>query len=128
MGDELQTPWSRARKRRSKAQEERLSALPGGQTGVNSGRLWRWRRDGRIRNFLVECRTNEKPTVRSYRIEYDEFQEIRQDAAKTPPGLLPAMQIDILDLKLMVVDLDVFMEREERLLHLEAQLEAIERM
>jgi len=79
-----------------------------------------------VRRFLVECRTTEKPTTRSYRIEYDEFQNIRQDASKTPPGLLPAMQLDILDLKLMIVDLDVFIEREERLIYLEAQLDAIE--
>lgn len=123
---DLETPWARARKARSQAQEERLSALPGGQKGVNSGRFWRWRRDGQVRRFLVECRTTEKPTTRSYRIEYDEFQNIRQDASKTPPGLLPAMQLDILDLKLMIVDLDVFIEREERLIYLEAQLDAIE--
>jgi len=36
------------------------------------------------------------------------------------------MQIDILDLKLMVIDLDVFIDREERLIYLEAQLEALQ--
>lgn len=125
--DPLSTPWSRARKVRSQAQEERLGTLPGGQKGMNSGRVWRWKRDGQLRNFLVECRTNEKPTVKSYRIAYDEFQDIRKEASMVPPGLLPAMQIDILDLKLMVVDLDAFVDREERLIYLEAQVEALSR-
>jgi hypothetical protein len=78
-----------------------------------------------VRRFLVECRTNEKPTTKSYRIDYEEFQNIRKEASMVPPGLLPAMQIDILDLKLMVVDLDVFIEREERMIHLEAQVEEL---
>jgi hypothetical protein len=124
---DLPTPWERARKTRSRAQEERLGALPGGQQGVNSGRFWRWKRDGQLRRFLVECRTNEKPTTKSYRIDYDEFQDIRKEASQVPPGLLPAMQIDIRDLKLMLVDLDVFMEREERLFQMEAQLDEINR-
>jgi hypothetical protein len=112
----METPWTKARKRRHVRQEERLDELHGGQKGINSGRHWRWPRDGKIGNFLIECRDTQH---RSYSVSYDEFQNIARQANKTPPGLLPAMQVDILDLSLMVVRLVDWEDREMRLAALE---------
>jgi hypothetical protein len=50
-----------------------LGQLEGGRTQVNSGRFWNFKRDGKIYEFLIEARTNEKPSVKSYRIEKDEW-------------------------------------------------------
>jgi hypothetical protein len=116
----MDTPWTRARKQRSEKQESRIGKMEGGRKQVNSGRFWRWKRDGILHSFLVEARTTE---VESYRIEKKEFQQIRKQAFQTPPGLLAAMQIDIQDLQLMVTELSVFQERELRLVELETRLE-----
>jgi len=108
----LETPWSQARKKRHVRQEARLDDLYGGKSGVNSGRHWRWKRDGRMGAFLIECRDTQK---RSYSLGYDEFQAITRQAHGTPPGMLPAMQIDILDLSLFVMRLVDHEDREMRL-------------
>jgi hypothetical protein len=108
----LETPWNKARKQRYVKQEERLNKLQGGRSGINSGRHWRWKRDGTVGGFLVECRETQK---RSYTISYDEFQAITRQAYQTPPGMLPAMQIDIMDLSLFVTRLVDHDEREIQL-------------
>jgi hypothetical protein len=104
----LDRPWSRARKTRNALQEAALSSLRGGERQVNSGRIWRWRRDVRLGNLLIEARTTE---AKSYRIDYDEFQALTKEAYSTPPGCLPGMQIDIRDLQLICLrftDFDAF--------------------
>jgi hypothetical protein len=98
----IDTPWQRAGKKRYEKQEDRLDTLHGGRKGVNSGRHWRWKRDGTMGQFLVECRDTQ---ARSFSIGYDEFQTITRQANAQPPGYLPAMQIDILDLSLFVMRL-----------------------
>lgn len=108
----MDTPWTRAKKERHVKQEERLDKLHGGKKGINSGRHWRWKRDGTLGNFLVECRDTQ---ARSFSISYDEFQTITRQANATPPGFLPAMQIDILDLSLFVMRLVDHEDREIRL-------------
>ena len=113
------TPWQRARRARHVKQEQRLGKMPGGEQGVNSGRLWRFKRDGRLYGFLIEARTTE---ASSYRVEYDEFQRVQRDAYRTPPGLLPAMQIDIRDQQLMLIRLADFQSLMLRLRNMEAQL------
>lgn len=116
----METPWSRVRKGRSQAQEERIGRLPGGSKQVNSGRMWRWKRDGILHEFLIEARTTNKG---SYRIEREEFLDIRKQALQTPPGLLPGMQIEIQDLDLMVMELEAFQDLYLRLIELEARVE-----
>jgi hypothetical protein len=89
----MQTPWDQARRKtRSMRQEERLGQMSSGKAQVNSGRHWRWKRDGIVHEFLIEARTTEAD---SYRIERKEFLDIQKQALQTPPGLLPGMQIDI---------------------------------
>jgi len=125
MSDGLDTPWSRARKTRSRVQEESLGRQPGGTQQPASGRFWNRKRDGVRYEFLIEARTNEKTSVRSYRISYDEFKRIAREAQQTPPGLVPAMQIQILDLELFTVKKEDFFAVYERMLLLEAQVDAI---
>lgn len=119
----IETPWNRAKKSRSTRQEQRLGKLEGGTQTPSSGRLWRWHRDGKLREFLIEARTTEK---RSYAIDRDEWSHIRHEALKTPPGLLPGMQIDIQDLSLIAIELTHFQDLYARLIDLEAQVEAHE--
>jgi len=118
-----ETPWARAKDKRSQKQEKRISEMEGGAPQVNSGRLWRWKRDARLHNFLIEARTTDKE---SYRIEKREFLQMRKDALQTPPGLLPGMQIDIQELHLMVVELNAFQELSLRVIELETLLEKTE--
>lgn len=120
----LETPWQRAKtKTKSQRQEERLGKMDGGKAQVNSGRFWRWKRDARLHNFLIEARTTD---AGSYRIERSEFIEIRKQARQTPPGLLPAMQIDLGDLHLMVTELQAFQDAQMRIIELEEQLELLQ--
>jgi hypothetical protein len=115
----IKTPWQRARKRRSVEQENNLATLPGGEKGVNSGRFWRFKRDGRLWEFLIEARTTEN---KSYSIEHDEFKQIERDAFRTPPGLLPGMQIDIRGLQLVVIRLNDFQEMQMEMDSLRSRL------
>src|SRR4051812_19158106 len=118
----METPWVRARKRRSQSQEERNGKIPGGSKQINSGRIWRFKRDNKLYDFLVESRTNEKPSVKSYRIEKDEFLQIENEAFATPPGLLPAMQVDIQDLQLMVIRFTHFQQLLKTIIDQEAEI------
>lgn len=112
----METPWTRARKLRSQLQEERLNTLPGGQKSVNSGRFWRWPRDGRIYDFLIEARTNEKPGTKGYRIDKQEFLDLKRQAIREPGGMLPAMQITMDELDLIVIELNTFHDMLARLM------------
>lgn len=116
----MDTPWARAKANRaSEQQERRLSKMPEGQRQVNSGRLWRWKRDGIVWNFLVEARTTE---AGSYRVDKKEFQKIRREAITTPPGLKPAMQVDLDELSLWVMELSDWEAVYTRLIELESRL------
>lgn len=117
-----ETPWARARKTKSQRQEERLGKMEGGSQQTNSGRFWRWKRDAILHNFLIEARTTD---AGSYRIDRKEFLEIRKEARTTPPGLLPAMQIDLGDLHLMVTELSAFQDAQMRLIELEGIVERL---
>lgn len=119
----METPWQRAKgKTKSQRQEERIGAMEGGQKQVNSGRFWRFKRDAILHNFLIEARTTD---AGSYSVSRKEFISMRQEARKTPPGLLPAMQIDLGDLHLMVIELQAFQDMSMRVIELEEQLEAL---
>lgn len=120
----MDKPWDRARKTKSQLQEDRLGRMEGGKKQVNSGRTWLSKRDAVLRNFLIEARTTDKG---SYRIEEAEWLDIRKQSFQTPPGLLPAMQIDFTRTHLMVIELAAHEEREVRLMELEARVERYER-
>jgi hypothetical protein len=119
--ESLQTPWTRARKLRYEIQEQRLNDLPGGQKGINSGRLRPFKRDGRIYDFLIEARINQKPGAKTATISKQEFQELRRQALVQPGGMKPGMQITIDDLDLMVIDLRDFTDMYNLLVELSAR-------
>lgn len=106
------TPWQKQLKPKHQRQEENLGNRPGGQRQPASGRIWRFARDVKLMGFLIEARTTEKP---SYRISLEEWLAIEQQAHMTPPGCLPAMQIDIQGHSLIVTRLVDFEDRENRL-------------
>jgi hypothetical protein len=116
----MNTPWSRARKLRTAQQEKKLGQMEGGSQQINSGRFWHSRRDAKLFDFLIEARTTE---AESYRIQKEEWIQIRKDALREPLGLKPAIQITIGDLDLVVIELDHFQDMNIRLVALEAQLE-----
>jgi hypothetical protein len=120
----METPWTRARKSKHELQEARLGQMEGGERQVNSGRLWRWKRDGKLHNFLIEARTTDKA---SYSISKEEFLKIRKEAFQTPPGLLAGMLIEIQDLRLVAVEEGAFQDSMLRLFELEALVEKYER-
>jgi hypothetical protein len=114
----LETPWTRARKLKSQAQEERLNKIPGGQKGVNSGRFKRFPRDGRIYDFLIEARTNEKRGAKSARIDKAEWLDLKKQALQQPGGMKPAFQITIDEVDLIVIELNDFNDMQARLIML----------
>jgi len=117
----LETPWKRARKLRYQIQEERLNDLPGGQKGINSGRFRPFKRDGRIYDFLVETRINQKPGAKTATINKQEFQQLMREAITQPGGMKPAMQVTIDDLDLIVISLSDFTDMYNTLVELAAR-------
>lgn len=101
----LKPPWQRATERRYEAQERRTAKKPGARAQLNSGRTWSGLRDVKqaspIAHVLIDNKTTE---ATSYRITEDDFAKLKRDANRTPPGCLPAFQIDIRDLHLMVIE------------------------
>lgn len=118
----LDTPWQRAKKTRSQRQEERLGNMPGGQKQNNSGRFWRWKRDTILHNFLIEARDTEAD---SYSVKRKEFHQIKKEALQTPPGLLPAIQVDFTNLHLIVIELAAFQDMNMEILELRAKLDRL---
>jgi len=96
----LETPWDRANaQRKSGRQEKKIGDKPGGRKQVNSGRHWPFKRDARLNGYLVEARTTD---AGSYRILKAEFEKMANEAILTPPGLLPAMAVDLGGLELFI--------------------------
>ncbi len=119
-----ETPWVKARaNQRSKRQETKLAAMPGGRKQLNSGRHWFAKRDVTLNGHLVEARTTESA---SYTISKVEFKKLTKDAFSTPPGQLPAMVITFEGsdpLNLFVTRLEDHEAQQERIGLLEGELE-----
>lgn len=120
----MTTPWEKAdAQRKARRQEDRMGKKPGAQKQVNSGRTWFSKRDVRWNGFLVETRYTDNKT---YPIERDEFKRMTSDAIRTPPGQLPAMQIDFGEptstLSLFVMRLQDHEAREAYIAELEERL------
>jgi hypothetical protein len=91
--ESLEVPWKQAKEKQAyQRQEERLSSSPGARAQVNSGRTWFSKRDVRQNGFLIEARTTQ---AGSYTIKEAEWEKISKDSFGQPPGLLPAMQVDL---------------------------------
>lgn len=111
---ETDTPWKRRTARQKSEQQERgIAKLPGGSKQVNSGRTtWASHRDNRLGGFLIEARTTDSGR---YCITRAEWEGIVIDAHRSPPGMLPAMQIDLGPHRLIVIELSAHLDREQRL-------------
>jgi hypothetical protein len=111
---QMDSPWERSLKSRSKLQEERMSRMKGARPQVNSGRIWSSLRDNKLTSFigmfLIDNKTHDDPEKRSYRLDYDEWKSLRKDANRTPPGCLPALQVDLQDISLFVIELSTWDE------------------
>jgi hypothetical protein len=125
------TPWDESKKRKSQRQEERTAKMPGARPQVNSGRTWSSLRDVKLSTFfgvvLIDNKTTENPENRSYRLTRDEWLELRRDAGRTPPGCMPALQIDIQDVHLLVFELGMWDAMVEHVTKLEIQIEELQR-
>ena len=125
----VNTPWDRAQaQRRSLRQEETFGKRPGARPQVNSGRLWFSKRDNTFLDFLVENRTVEKETTKSYTISVKELKKLAADAVFH--HRLPAMNIEFpFDYEnwtlIRTSDFDAMCER---LLTLEGQVEDLSRL
>lgn len=116
----MESPWQRARNRKSQKQEERLGKKPNSRKQPNSGRGRFLKRDARIYgHFLTEARTTDKG---SYTIQKKEFQDLTAQATRQPPGCLPLMAVEISGLRLVVVREKDFDDVQERLMLLEETL------
>lgn len=100
----METPWTKAVKKRHQKQEERLGKI--GKPQINSGRTtWRSKRDVSLFDlFLVEARDTQADKIS---ISRSEWKSLRREASQSPPGLLPAMQLNIQnDVRILAIDFD----------------------
>jgi hypothetical protein len=108
----LETPWHQAdRKRRSNRDERALAKAKGGSRQPGSGAIRRFPRDVRAQGFLIEHRRTD---AHSYTISEPEYNALTQQAASTPPGLLPLMVVQFQSVKLSVIrdgDLEYYIQR-----------------
>jgi hypothetical protein len=107
----MKSPWEKAKEQRYQAQERRTSRKAGARPQINSGRTWSSLRDVKqsspFGTVLIDNKTTE---AESYRITKPDFKALRRDANRTPPGCHPALQIDIQDLRLFVIEDDLWDE------------------
>lgn len=113
----MKTPWNKDKRPKYQQQEQRTAKKKGGRQQINSGRTWSSLRDVSLKTLLGTVLIDNKTTDKaSYRITKDEFLALKRDANRTPPGCHPGMQIDIQDLRLLVIEealWDEIMERAE---------------
>lgn len=101
----MSTPWDKAKEQKYAKQEKRVGKKPGARQQFNSGRKWNGLRDvlqaSPVAHVLIDCKDTDD---KSYRITVDDWTKLKRDANRTPPGCLPALQLDISGLRLMVIE------------------------
>jgi hypothetical protein len=101
----MSTPWDRVTAPKYVKQEKRTARKDGGRAQVNSGRTWSSLRDVKqkspVGHILIDNKTTD---AESYRVTKSDFKALVRDANRTPPGCHAALQIDIQDLRLMVIE------------------------
>ena len=100
--------------------------MAGGRPG-ESGRLWSSLRDNKLTSFigmfLIDNKTHDDQAEHS--LKYHEWKELRRDANRTPPGCLPALQIDLQDIRLLVMEVDTWDEITRYVMDLETRLQNV---
>jgi hypothetical protein len=100
----MKTPWKKHGLSYAD-QEKRTASKPGARAQVNSGRTWSGLRDVKQRSPVAHVLIDNKTTdAQSYRIEKGDWLELKRDSNRTPPGCLPALQVDISGLALIVLE------------------------
>lgn len=103
----LKSPWQKAQEQKYAQQEARTGKKPGARQQFNSGRSWRGLRDvlqaSPVAHVLIDNKTTE---ASSFKLEEDKWSKLKRDANRTPPGCVPAFQLDISGgrLRLMVIE------------------------
>lgn len=109
--DEIDTPWKRATAPKYQQQEKRTAKKHGAKPQINSGRTWSSLRDVSVRTIIGKLLIDNKTTeAKSYTITRDDWAALKRDANRTPPGCHGALQIDIQDLRLFIIEEAVFDE------------------
>ncbi len=91
--------------KRSRLQEKRAARDYDGTVQAGSGNQWHSKGDVRTRNFLIECKTT---VHQSYSLARQTWEKIRAEA--TLDDRLPAMEVDISGLSLVVLAQQDFLE------------------
>jgi hypothetical protein len=119
----MKTPWQQAKaQQKSQRQESRIGDMASGKKQVNSGRHWFSKRDVRLGGFLVEARITD---AKSYSVNGEEFSKLTRDAMQTPPGMLPAMALEIQGQRLIVMREEDFLFMEERVGILDSEVKRL---
>lgn len=119
----MKTPWQRATDPKYALQERRTAKKPGARPQVNSGRTWSSLRDVKQESPLGHLLIDNKTTdAKSFSIVREDFIALRRDANRTPPGCHGAFQVDIQDLRVMVIGEDLWDETLNYIRLLEARL------
>lgn len=112
------SPWERAaelrkkpKKTRDRREEERLAKVSGGTRVPNSGR-GRQKGDVRHAGWLYDHKYTDND---SYSIKKSDFAKVAQDATRTPPGVSPALVLNINGLRLVVMRESDHLFREQQL-------------
>ena len=101
----MKIPWGRTPLPEYARQERRTAGKVGARAQINSGRTWSSLRDVLQRSPVAHVLIDNKTTGSdSYRITKPEWSKLKRDANRTPPGCLPALQLDINGLSLMVIE------------------------
>jgi hypothetical protein len=120
----MKTPWEQVKESRSQRQEKRTGKKPGARQQINSGRTWSSKGDATWDSPIGRLLIDNKDTEDfSYRITEDDWDKLKKQANQTPPGCQPGLQIDIRNLRLLVIEEATYDEIVKYILMLESRLE-----
>lgn len=123
----MKTPWDRVTKPKYAEQEKRTAKKHGARPQVNSGRTWSSLRDVKqaspVGHLLIDNKTTD---AESYRVTKADFKALIRDANRTPPGCHGALQVDIQELRLMIVQEGLWDEILNYIRYLEAVVNAVD--
>jgi len=120
----MKTPWQQVKESRSQLQEKRTARKPGARSQINSGRTWSSKGDVVLNSPIGRILIDNKDTEdASYRITEDDWRKLKKQANQTPPGCQPGLQIDIRNLRLLVIEEATYDEIVKYILTLESRLE-----
>lgn len=124
----MKKPWTTRNDPKYAQQERRTARKPGARAQVNSGRTWSSLRDVKQSSPLGHVLIDNKTTdAESYRVTKTDFKSLKRDANRTPPGCHPALQVDLQELRLLVIEEDLWDEILEYVRTLEGMLDGTKR-